>query len=184
MHGNPYKSSRVKAPPAPGRDVRDVLDGVRRLVRALRLSSREAERTVGLSGAQLFVLKTLAGHASLSPGELAHLTSTDQSSVSVVAKRLVERGLVARARDPRDRRRFSLALSDRGRRLVRSAPDPVQGPLVAAVSALTAAERRSLARLLAELVRGMGFRDSRAPMFFQDEEGTPSAPSRARVRKR
>jgi hypothetical protein len=35
--------------------VRVVLDCVRRIVRALRDSSREAERRVGISGAQLFV---------------------------------------------------------------------------------------------------------------------------------
>ncbi len=147
-----------------------MLDGVRRLVRALRLSAREAERTVGLSGAQLFVLKSLEGRPETSPGELASLTATDQSSVSVVVARLHERGLVDRRRDPRDRRRFSLSLTAAGRRLVRGAPDPAQGPLVAAVEALGSADRRALARLLDRVVRGMGVRGRQAPLFFADEE--------------
>ena len=48
-----------------GADVQAVLDGVRRIVQALRASSRWAERHVGLSGAQLFVLQKAgrnAGH--------------------------------------------------------------------------------------------------------------------------
>ena len=73
-----------------------VLDAMRRIVQALRESSRWAERHVGLSGAQLFVLQTLAETPGLSVNELAERTHTHQSSVSVVvsrlAARLVERG--------------------------------------------------------------------------------------------
>src|SRR5438105_15524255 len=50
---------------------RAVLDGIRAIVRALRESSRQAERVVGLSAAQLFVLQRLAGARALSLGELA-----------------------------------------------------------------------------------------------------------------
>src|SRR4029079_9481895 len=38
---------------------RGILDAVRRIVRELHESSRAAEKQVGLSGAQLFVLQTL-----------------------------------------------------------------------------------------------------------------------------
>jgi hypothetical protein len=40
-------------------DIRIVLDSIRRIVQALRVSSRAAEKTVGLSGAQLFLLQQL-----------------------------------------------------------------------------------------------------------------------------
>src|SRR5260221_12214021 len=74
-----------------------VLDAIRRIVQALRESSRAAEKRAGLSGAQLFVLQTLGESPGLSLNELAERTRTHQSSVSaVVAKRarqrLVERG--------------------------------------------------------------------------------------------
>ena len=39
---------------------RMILDAIRRIVQALRVASREAEASVGLSGAQLFVLQKLA----------------------------------------------------------------------------------------------------------------------------
>jgi DNA-binding MarR family transcriptional regulator len=60
-----------------------VLDAVRRIVQALRESSRQAERQVGLSGAQLFVLQKLAESPASSVNELAARTHTHQSSVSL-----------------------------------------------------------------------------------------------------
>ena len=41
-------------------EVHAAMNGIRRIVRALRLSSRAAEKALGVSGAQLFVLQQLA----------------------------------------------------------------------------------------------------------------------------
>src|SRR5205814_5128834 len=75
---------------------RAAMDSIRRVVQALRVSSRAAEQRVGLSGAQLFVLQRLAASPAMSINDLAEGTVTHQSSVSVVRRRLVERGLVRR----------------------------------------------------------------------------------------
>ena len=64
-----------------------ILDAIRRLVRLLRISDRAAQGRVGLSAAQLFVLHELGKTPSLSLGELAARTRTDQSSVSTVVTR-------------------------------------------------------------------------------------------------
>jgi len=79
------------------RETRAILDAVRRIVRALHESSRAAEKTLGVTGAQLFVLQTLADVPGLSLNALAEQTHTHQSSVSTVVSRLAERGLVLRA---------------------------------------------------------------------------------------
>ena len=81
---------------------REVLDSVRWIFQALRESSRRAERLVGVSGAQLFVLQKLAESPGLSLNELADRTHTHQSSVSTVVSRLVERKLVQRSRAASD----------------------------------------------------------------------------------
>ena len=57
------------------------LDGIRRILRDLRVSSRAAEQELGLSGAQLFVLQQLAQAPAESLNELANRTRTHQSSV-------------------------------------------------------------------------------------------------------
>ena len=69
---------------AAGRDTRDVMESLRRIVQALRESARRAEQEIGLSGAQLFVLATLSETPALSLNELAGRTRTHQSSVSTV----------------------------------------------------------------------------------------------------
>src|SRR5580765_2473919 len=97
-------------------DTRAVLDGIRRIVQAIRESASRAERHVGLSGAQLFVLHKLAEAPASSLNDLAARTHTHQSSVSTVIARLVARGLVRRTRSGLDGRSVSLALSARGRR--------------------------------------------------------------------
>jgi DNA-binding MarR family transcriptional regulator len=153
----------------PGDDTREVLDSVRRIVRFLRHSAA-ADGARGITAAQRFVLQTLAAARTLSVNELAQRTYTDQSTVSVVAKRLVARGLVARARSSDDARRVDLALTRRGRELIgRDAPDAPSARMVAALSALRPATRRQLAASLGALVREMGIDLDPAPMLFEDD---------------
>jgi DNA-binding MarR family transcriptional regulator len=160
-------------------DTRTVLDAVRRIVRFLRQNAA-ADGPLGITSAQRFVLQTLAAARTLSVNELAQRTYTDQSTVSVVAKRLVERGLVARERSPDDGRRVDLALTRRGRELLgRKAPDAPSAQLVAALSTLDATTRRQLATSLTALVREMGLDLDPAPMLFEDGLDRRRTPRRA-----
>jgi DNA-binding MarR family transcriptional regulator len=170
---------RRRGRPGQAEDVRTVMDALRRLVRALRLSARAAEKTVGISGAQLFVLQELAAAPADSLGALAARTHTDQSSVSVVVRRLVERGLVARRSAPADARRVELALTTPGRAVLRRAPEPVQKRLVAALARLSPPRRRVLARTLAEIADAAVPDAKRPGMFFEDD-----ATRRGRRRRR
>src|SRR4051812_25495008 len=124
---------------------REILDSIRRLVRALRESSSAAEKAVGLSGAQLFVLQKLGDGRPLSVNELAERTLTHQSSVSVVVRKLCDQGLVARKPSPRDGRRVELTLTARGRRLLERAPGAAQDRLIEALGRLPARLRGQLA---------------------------------------
>jgi len=150
-----------------GHETRDILDAVRRIVRTLHESSRASEKTLGLSGAQLFVLQKLADAPGLSLNALAALTHTHQSSVSTVVSRLVERGLVLRTAAADDGRRLELRVSAEGRRLVARAPDAAQARLIDAVERLPAARRRVLARALNDLTTTMDL-TGRAPVMFFD----------------
>jgi DNA-binding MarR family transcriptional regulator len=150
-----------------GHETRAILDAVRRIVRTLHESSRAAEKTLGLSGAQLFVLQKLADAPGLSLNALAGETHTHQSSVSTVVSRLVERGLVLRAPAAEDARRLELRVSAEGRRLVARAPDAAQARLIHAIEELPAARRRALAQSLLDLTDTMDL-DRRAPAMFFD----------------
>ncbi|HEY5453139.1 MAG TPA: MarR family winged helix-turn-helix transcriptional regulator [Polyangia bacterium] len=160
------------------RATRDVLDAIRRIVRALRESSRAAESAVGIGAAQLFVLHRLAASPALSLNELAARTFTHQSSVSVVVSRLVERGLLTRTRgDGDDGRRVAISVTPAGRALLARAPAAAQERLVAGLALLGAGPRRELAALLGRLVDLMALPDRSPPMFF---ESAPAGTRRTR----
>lgn len=146
------------------------LDGLRVIVRALRASAYSAERGLGVSGAQLFVLRELESEPGMSLAQLAAKTMTDPSSVSVVVARLVEAGLVQRKRDPTDARRARLTLSPRGRSVLKKAPEPVQRRLIAALQAMPKKRVRRFAEVLAEVSTALGVDEAETPqMFFEGE---------------
>jgi DNA-binding MarR family transcriptional regulator len=156
-------------------DVTAVLDDLRRIVRALRESSRAAEREIGLSGAQLFVLRTLSrADRALSLNALAERTKTHQSSVSVVVTRLVRRRLVSRRKSDVDARRLEVALTGAGRALLEQAPGSVQDQLIRGVERLPGPKRRALAAALRGLVVSMQLDDRRADMFFESDDERPA----------
>lgn len=175
MHGVPSNFRRRAPAPAgaprgtralPSAGVRPVLDAIRKVVRTLRLSAQRAQREAGISGAQLFVLQTLAENEGQSVSELAARAATDQSSVSVVVARLVRRRLVARRADPRDHRRVRLTLTASGRALARRAPAAAQQDLVRAIEVLPRPDQAALAELLGRIAAGTG--DASADLFFED----------------
>lgn len=151
--------------------VRDAMDALRRIVQSLREGSRQAEKKVGVSAAQLFVLHRLHAGGARTINELAQETATHQSSVSVVVQRLVDRGLVRRGVADGDRRRREVELTAAGRRLVRRGPAVTAERLIAALSALPAVHVRQLAARLGALAAALGPGRTPPPMLFEDAPG-------------
>jgi DNA-binding MarR family transcriptional regulator len=171
-----------------------VLDDLRRIVRALRESSRAAERRLGVSGAQLFVLRALAQSAAgartsstrgeaLSLNELAARTRTHQSTVSVVVKRLVEHGLLTRTPSELDARRVEIRLTRRGRAVLDRAPLAAQDKLVAGIERLPRRDRQVLAGALRGLVTAMQLDDLPAVMFFEEDDESLKPTKKKGVRR-
>jgi DNA-binding MarR family transcriptional regulator len=138
---------------------------------------REVERTSGVSGAQLFVLQALAGGRAASLSELAERTHTDQSSVSVVVRRLAERKLVTRKASRFDARRVELSLTPAGHRLLARCPEPMQARLLQAIERLEAPELAALTSGLTALVREMGLEGSSPDMFLEEPAAAAEDPS-------
>jgi DNA-binding MarR family transcriptional regulator len=150
------------------RDARRVLDSLRRIVRSLRIASRTAERQVGLSAAQLFLLQRLGEVPSASVNELAERTLTHQSSASVVISKLADRGLIHRSRSKVDRRRQDLSLTTAARKLLHKAPPVAQDALVDSLSTMKKSDVKKLADLLASFIAAAGIADLPAEMFEED----------------
>src|ERR1043166_1140171 len=117
-------------PPERSEDLTRSMDAIRSIVRALRLNTREIELEIGISLAQLFVLQQVAERPATSLNDLAERTATHQSSVSVVVRRLVDRGLVTRRADTADKRRVQIELTPAGEKLLVGAPETIQVKLM------------------------------------------------------
>jgi DNA-binding MarR family transcriptional regulator len=168
MGANSSPRRRRTSTPKAEQDVRRILDAMRIIVRQLRLSASSAERQLGISGAQLFVLEELSRDDPASINDLARRTHTDQSSVSTVVSRLLDQKLVTRTPSTEDARRVEVRLTPKGRTLLRRALPTAQQDLIRALSELPASDRVRLAKALTSVVGSMAAGGEAAPMFFED----------------
>lgn len=152
-------------------DAEVALNELRRLVQGLRASSHAVERELGISGAQLFVLRELAAEPGVSIRRVSERTLTDPSSVSTVVSRLVESGLVTRARQASDARASRLEISRKGAALLARAPEPYQARVIAALRGLAPRRLREFRLALREVVDALELERGEAPLFF---EGGPN----------
>ncbi len=161
------KTSTSNSAPLPA-SFAEVLNSFRSMVKALRAADRDAVREYGLGSAQIFVMHGIAARGVVSVNELADMTATDQSTVSIVVSKLVARGLVESRRSETDARRAELALTPEGRKLVRKLPVAFQESLFAALQQMPEERVDEIAAGLRELADLMGIREERPPMLLAD----------------
>lgn len=162
--------NRAPAPSASPTDpAADIVNNLRRIVRAIELYSHDVYRTYGLTGPQLWALKTLHKGEALSTGDLAKSLAVQPSTLSILIGRLEARGLVRRGRPRRDRRFVEITLTAEGNRLAAKAPEAAQGRLLHGLRRLKSQELKSLQREIARLVEMMEAEDVEARFFFSDD---------------
>jgi DNA-binding MarR family transcriptional regulator len=142
------------------------MDSLRWIVRSLRLLEIGAGLPDGVSAAQLFVLQVLRENGAQAMGELAERTATDPSSVSVVVRKLHEKGLVTKQAAAADRRRVEVALTPAGRRLADRTPQPAQQAMINRLAALDPGQQAVLADLLERVAPAEPGSERNPPMFF------------------
>jgi DNA-binding MarR family transcriptional regulator len=126
-----------------------------RLSRLSRLVDLELRRTFGehdLDAASFDVLATLRRSGPLTPSALMESSMITSGAVTQRLDRLSARGLVTRSRRDSDGRSFEVTLTDEGRALIdRALPDHVATER-RLLSALSPAERDTLAATLRALL--------------------------------
>lgn len=165
-------------PPLPtGSHVPDLLERIGRLLRGLR------HRDEQLNPAQWEALHYLAraNRYSRTPSALTQYLGATKGTVSQTLIALGRKGLVRRARDPRDRRGVRLTLTGRGR--AHLARDPMADALSGIDPLLLARLETDLAALLTQLQqrnRNRPFGLCRLCRFFQRDsaDGEPGGPHR------
>jgi DNA-binding MarR family transcriptional regulator len=118
-----------------------------------RLAGRLAR--LGLQPRHLGLLRLL-DDAPPTQRELARRLGVAPSRVVALVDDLEQRGLAVRERDPADRRRHIVQLTDQGRRLLRRAMAEAAEHEKTVTAPLSVQERAHLARLLGSVAEGMG----------------------------
>ena len=116
---------------------------------------RRAMRPLGLGAQQFLVLKQLQVLGEASQTELADALGIDRSNLAAIAAELADRGLVERARDEVDRRRYVLALSRAGERLLRRTEGAIAAAEDDLLAPLDAGQREQFYALLRLLADGV-----------------------------
>jgi DNA-binding MarR family transcriptional regulator len=124
------------------------MSALREVMRAFNVATKKLERRFGLSGSQLEALEILKENPGLSPSDLACRSATDQSTASVVVKRLADAGYVDRRQDDGDRRRTHLTLTPDGEAILAKASPSVPAKLSEAFMRMGQPERVTLTQLL------------------------------------
>lgn len=107
----------------------------------LQRRSKRMEVEIGVTGMQRIALRLIGRYPEIAAGRLADLLHVHPSTLTGVLRRLVDRGLVHRERDPEDARRSKLVLLPAG-----EAIDAQQAGTV------EAAVRRALTRIPPESI--------------------------------
>jgi DNA-binding MarR family transcriptional regulator len=129
--------------------VEDLDEALALVIARLRDIWHRRMRAVDLTPPQSIALRKLLD-GPLPMGSVAEVLSCDASTLTGIADRLEERGLIQRQIDPADRRVKLLALTATGRELVTS----IDGPFTAEIpgfASLSEAERAELTQLLLRL---------------------------------
>lgn len=129
----------------------------RLLITASRLIEHDIAlqlRPYNLTHASFGVLALVSAHP-LSQRDLAHATRVEEQTISQTVDRLERMGMVTRERDPNDRRRFLVTMTDLGQQAFRQATRHDHAEQ--ALAGLPEADH--LRASLATLIRAMGGHD-------------------------
>jgi len=91
------------------------------------------------------------------------------STITGLVDRLEKRGYVVRDRDQEDRRVIKLLLTPKGRRLIKRAPNPIQGKMIYGLRNLDKRELHSIYDSIQKLVEIMEAKNVKATFFFHEE---------------
>ena len=122
----------------------------------LRLSRRLRQETAGsgeITPSQMSALTVLAKHGELTLGELAAIERIAPPSMTRIAARLEENGLLERRPDTSDRRVARVAISRTGQELLRQSRERGDAFMTARLAGLSEEERELLARAVPLLER-------------------------------
>ena len=134
----------------------EIIDNLRRVFQAINEYSRNAEKTTGLTGPQLWALKILDNTSPIRVSELAQRMYLRPATVVGILDRLEMKGLISRTRSMDDRRAVDLYLTEMGKQLADKAPEVAQAMLMKGLDELTEEQFSTVEEGMKLMVRMLG----------------------------
>lgn len=136
-----------------------VLMKFRMIVNTAKRHYRWIEKECGVNGAHLWALWEIGRTRGMRVSQLSAALAMHQSTASNLLDKLVRTKLVTRNRLPEDQRVVTLALTPKGRTVLKRAPKPARGILPEALHGLPPATLAKLDESLLALLKGMNAGD-------------------------
>lgn len=154
-----------------GQDVAisEIMQSLRRIFKAIQDYSHEVSEKFGITGPQLWALKTISQNESLSLSDLGKRMYLHPSTITGVIDRLEKKRYVTRVRDQVDRRVIYVQLTAEGKRLAKRAPNPAQGKMIYGLKNLKRRELNLIYDSVQKLVKIMEAQDVKVTFFFDQE---------------
>ena len=149
--------------------ISETMQALRRIIKALQDYSQDISNQFGITGPQLWALKTIFQHGDLSLSELSKRMYLHPSTMTGVVDRLEKKGFVVRKRDEGDRRVIKLQLTPQGAHLIKKAPNPIQGKMIYGLRRLKRHELDSIFRAVQKLTEIMEAQHMKVKFFFDQE---------------
>jgi DNA-binding MarR family transcriptional regulator len=128
---------------------------VKQVELALRAQLDELLRPAGVTASQFTALTALERQSNLTSAQLARSSFVTAQSMADMVTSLEEQGMLARRRDPADRRRLVLSLTARGRRLLERFRPKVAALETQMLGTLSARQTADLRRYLLACREGL-----------------------------
>lgn len=164
--------------------IAEILDNIRRVFQVVNEQSKRAEHKTGLTGPQLWAIKTIAHGAPIMVSEIASRMHLHPATVVGVLDRLESRALVLRVRSKEDRRVVRVELTALGEDLVKKAPEVAQGLLVSGLEQLKTKNLKTMAASLDQLVDILGAQGIPPKLILSSEVNRPVKAASKKTRKR
>jgi len=149
--------------------ISEVMQSLRRIFKAIQDYSHEVSEKFGITGPQLWAIKTISQNESLSLSDLGKRMYLHPSTITGVIDRLEKKGYVTRSRDQVDRRVIYVQLTAEGKRLAKRAPNPAQGKMIYGLKNLKRRELNLIYNSAQKLVEIMEAQNVKATFFFDQE---------------
>jgi DNA-binding MarR family transcriptional regulator len=146
-----------------------IMQSLRRIIKSLQNYSSKVYSHFGITGPQLWVIKTIYQDGSLPLGELSKRMYLHPSTITATVDRLEKRGYVLRNRVEKDRRIINVQLTPKGNRLAKRAPKPIQGKMIYGLRKLKKDELSLIYRSVEKLVEIMEAEKVKVTFLFDEE---------------